>query len=149
MTARFGQLLGLDRAALAHGLRLAFAAWLAYAIASLLHVGNAYWAAMPVWVVAQSAKGLLIERGFFRFIGTLLGAAAGFGILERGPNPCLSLLLLGVWIACGTTLVHMLRGVHGYVHKRTHHYRLLLGSRDRHNEGEPPSGQREPSSLAV
>ncbi|WP_445504535.1 FUSC family protein [Microvirga sp. G4-2] len=114
MTAQFGRFLGLDQAALAHGLRLAFAAWLAYAIASLLHVGNAYWAAMPIWVVAQAAKGLLLERGFFRFVGTLLGAGAGFGILQLGLSPYLLLLLLGVWIACATMLVHMLRGVHGY-----------------------------------
>ncbi|MCR0984403.1 hypothetical protein [Roseomonas populi] len=40
--------LGLDRAALLHGLRLALAAAIAFAIASFLHVGNAYWAAMPV-----------------------------------------------------------------------------------------------------
>jgi uncharacterized membrane protein YccC len=48
MTTQLALLLGLDRAALAHGLRLAFAAWLAYAIASILQVGNAYWAAMPI-----------------------------------------------------------------------------------------------------
>lgn len=114
MISSLGQRLGLDRAALAHGLRLALAAWLAYAIASLLHVGNAYWAAMPIWVVSQSAKGLLIERGVFRIGGTLLGAAAGFGILWLGLTPYASLAVLGLWVAANASLVHLLRGVHGY-----------------------------------
>lgn len=111
---QLGRFLGLDRADLAHGTRLAFAAWLAYALAALLHIDNAYWAAMPVWVVAQPAKGLLIERGFFRFVGTILGAGAGFGIVQLGFGPYPTLLLLGVWISCSAMLVHILRGVHGY-----------------------------------
>lgn len=114
MTAQIGQFLGLDRAGVAHALRLAFAAWLAFAIASFLHVGNAYWAAMPIWVVSQSAKGLLLERGFFRVVGTLLGAAIGFGILQLDIAPYFAFALLGLWVALNATLIHLLRGVHGY-----------------------------------
>jgi hypothetical protein len=29
---------------------------IAFTIASTLHVGNAYWAAMPAWGVSQSAR---------------------------------------------------------------------------------------------
>ncbi|MBV1799452.1 FUSC family protein [Siccirubricoccus sp. G192] len=114
MAASIGQFLGLDRAGVAHGLRLAFAAWLAFAIASLLHLGNAYWAAMPIWVVSQSSRGLLLERGFFRIIGTALGAGAGFGILQVTGNPYLELAMLSAWVAANAGLVHVLRGVHGY-----------------------------------
>jgi uncharacterized membrane protein YccC len=109
-----GELLGLDRAGLGHALRLAGAAILAFAIATLLHIENPYWAAMPVWVVSQAAKGLMLERAFFRLVGTLVGAAVGFAIVRLGLPPLLSLLVLGLWVGAGTGLVHMLRGVHGY-----------------------------------
>ncbi|CAH2603347.1 conserved membrane protein of unknown function [Rhodovastum atsumiense] len=105
---------GLSRAEILHGCRLAFAAWLAFTIASFLHVENAFWAAMPVWVVAQSAKGLLLERAFYRIAGTLIGAAAGFGLLRLGGGPYMALALLGLWVGLAGALAQMLRGVHAY-----------------------------------
>jgi uncharacterized membrane protein YccC len=112
--ARIGRFLGLDRASLAHGLRLAFAAWLAFAIASLLHVGNAYWAAMPIWVVAQASRGLLLERAVLRFLGTVLGAAVGFGLLWLTDAPWLLLALLGLWVAGNSAATQLLRGMLAY-----------------------------------
>ena len=109
-----GQVLGLDRSGLAQGLRLALAAWLAFAIASVLQIGNAYWAAMPIWVVAQSSKGLLLERGFFRIVGTVLGAAFGFALLHLIGNAYAALALLGLWVALNAAATQMLRGVIGY-----------------------------------
>ncbi len=114
MLAATGRLLGLDQAAVSYGLRLAFAAWLAYAIASISHVHNAYWASMAVWVVAQPSRGLMFERGLFRIIGTLIGAAAGFAIVHTGSSPWLQLFLLALWIALNTGLTHLLPGVHAY-----------------------------------
>jgi len=114
MFVSLGQKLGLDRAALGHGLRLAFSAWLAFTIAASLHVHNAFWAAMPIWVVAQSSRGLLLERAFFRIVGTLIGAALGFGILYLSDNAYLQLALLGCVVAVGGGLTHLLRGVHSY-----------------------------------
>jgi uncharacterized membrane protein YccC len=106
--------LGLDRTALFQALRLAFAAWLAFAVAAAFGIPNAFWAAMPVWVVAQSARGLLLERAFFRVVGTLVGAGAGFGILHLGLPPYATLALLALWIALNAGLTHLLRGVHSY-----------------------------------
>ncbi len=114
MAQSTGQFLGLDRASAAYGLRLAFAAWLAFAIASLLHTGNAYWAAMPIWVVAQASKGLLFERGFFRIVGTIAGAAVGFGLVQMVANPIVLLALLGLWVAFNATATLLLRGVLSY-----------------------------------
>jgi uncharacterized membrane protein YccC len=112
--AKIGTTLGLDRSGVGYALQLALAAWLAFAIASLLHIENAYWAAMPVWVVAQSSRGLLLERGFFRIVGTLVGAAVGFGLIHIPASPYVVLALLGVWIALASGLTHLLRGVHYY-----------------------------------
>ncbi len=107
--------LGLDRAALGHALRLGLSAWLAFALAVLLQVPNAYWAAMPVWVVAQSSRGLLLERGLFRILGTLLGAAGGFAILQAAPqHPYLQIALLSAWVAAGAALTHLLPGARAY-----------------------------------
>ncbi|WP_085315326.1 FUSC family protein [Derxia lacustris] len=106
--------LGLDRAALAHAGRLWIAAWLAFGIAVLLGVDNAYWAAMPIWVVAQPSRGLLFERGIFRVIGTLIGAVAGILILALHGAPWLSFALLGGVVGVSALAVHTLRGLHAY-----------------------------------
>lgn len=104
---------GLDRTALLHAAGLAGSAWLAFTIAASLHVQNAYWAAMPVFVVAQSSRGLLLERAFYRMVGTLAGAGLGFAIVRTG-HPMIELALLAVIVAIGAGLTHILRGVHSY-----------------------------------
>ena len=110
--SKIGSYLGLDCSGVGYALQLALAAWLALAIASFLHIENAYWAAMPVWVVAQSSRGLLLERGFFRIVGTLVGAAVGFGLMHIPAGPYVVLALLGLWIAFASGFTHLLRGVH-------------------------------------
>lgn len=104
----------LDRRLVLRALVLALSAWVAFAIATLVHVQNAYWAAMPVWVVAQASRGVLIERALFRVLGTLLGAAAGFAMLQVPVHPYGQFALLSLWVALNGGLTHLLRGVHGY-----------------------------------
>ena len=106
--------LRLDRPVVTRALVLALSAWLAFAIATFVHVQNAYWAAMPVWVVAQASRGVLVERALFRVLGTLLGAAVGFAILHVPVDPYVQFALLGMWVALNGGLTHVLRGVHGY-----------------------------------
>ncbi|BEV12188.1 FUSC family protein [Asticcacaulis sp. DW145] len=106
--------LEIDRGGVFQALRLAFAAWLAFAIAALLHVEHAYWAAMPVWVVSQPSRGLLLERAFFRVLGTLIGAGAGFVILWLAAGPGAGIVFLALWVGVNAGLTHILRGVHGY-----------------------------------
>ncbi len=107
-------LFDIDGAGLRQALRLALAAWIAFAIATLLGIPHAYWAAMPVWVVVQPSRGLLLERAVFRFIGTLIGAAAGLAALRLLPNPVVVILMLGLWVGLSAALVHILRGVQSY-----------------------------------
>lgn len=93
---------------------LALAAWLSFAVAASLHVQNAFWAAMPVWVLVQASRGLVLERAAFRVIGTLIGAGAGFLLLQL-PGPALvHLVVLALWIAFSAGLTHVLIGVQGY-----------------------------------
>ena len=112
MPARPGS--SLFRATTLHGLRLALAAWIAFAIAAMLHIENAYWAAMPVWVVIQPYRGLMLERGLFRILGTVIGAALGFAILWLVPDPYLDIVLLSVCVAISAGLAQVLRGTPAY-----------------------------------
>lgn len=114
LPARLGALLGLDRASLWQGLRLALAAWLAFAAAAVLGLPNAFWAAMPVWVVAQGSRGLLVERGLWRLAGTLAGAAAGFALLAVLPGAVPQLAALGLWVGLCAAGTHLVRGVAAY-----------------------------------
>lgn len=90
------------------------AAWLAFTIAHTLHIQNPYWAAMPIWVVAQSSRGLLIERGIYRILGTLLGAAIGYAIIHLFPGANLQFLILGIVVAICSAGTHLFRGVVTY-----------------------------------
>jgi hypothetical protein len=103
-----------DPAVTRRALLLALAAWLSFAIATLLHVHNAYWAAMPVWVISQPARGVLLERAVFRVVGTLLGAAVGFAIILLPGPPLLQAAALALWIGLNAGTTHVLRGVHSY-----------------------------------
>lgn len=106
--------IGLDRAGLFHALQLTVAAWISFAIAAAFHLHNAYWAAMPVWVVAQATRGLMLERGFFRIVGTLLGVGIGFLLLYLTEQPYLKLAGFALWIALCAALTQLLRGVLAY-----------------------------------
>jgi len=77
---------------------LGFASWAAFAVASLLHISHAYWAAMTVWVIFQTTRGLMIMRGFWRIAGTIVGAALGFAILHMVGDPYVQILCLSLWI---------------------------------------------------
>lgn len=106
--------LKIERRVVVRALMLALSAWVAFVIASMVHVQNAYWAAMPVWVVAQASRGVLVERALLRVLGTLLGAAVGFAILQVPVDPYAQFALLALWVAVNGGLTHVLRGVHGY-----------------------------------
>ena len=104
----------IDRPGLLFGLRAAITALAAFAIASLLHVQNAYWAAMAAWIIMQPTRGILLERGFYRVIGTVIGAAAGFAILHWISNLYLAIFVLSVWMAVFSGLTHLFRRVSSY-----------------------------------
>jgi uncharacterized membrane protein YccC len=112
--ARLSAWLGLDPGAWQQALRLALAAWVAFAVAVLLQLDNPFWAAMPVWVVSQPLRGLLIERALFRVLGTLAGAAVGFYILQLPVHPYGQLATLGLWVAVCAGGLHLIRAVASY-----------------------------------
>ncbi|SEA85960.1 FUSC family protein [Variovorax sp. YR216] len=96
------------------GLRLGATALVAFSVAVLLEIPHPYWAAMPVWAMSQPTRGLLLERGIFRLLGTLFGALVGFSILRAHLPFHLAAALLAAWVALMTAAIPMLRGAHGY-----------------------------------
>lgn len=93
---------------------LAAAAWLSFVCAALLNVENAYWAAMPVWVISQPTRGLLFGRAIYRIAGSLVGAGLGFWILHLPFPVPLQLCLAAAVIAFGAAACHLIPGVRSY-----------------------------------
>lgn len=114
MGSRTFALIQLDRAAIKKALLLALSAWLSFLIALLLGVDNPYWAAMPVWVIAQSTRGLTIERAIYRVLGTLIGAGAGLLILLTA-QPIWQLSLMAVVVFLSAGALHLVNSVRSYM----------------------------------
>jgi uncharacterized membrane protein YgaE (UPF0421/DUF939 family) len=70
-------LAGLNRQALEHAVRTTVAATVSLALARLLRLPEAQWAAISAMVVTQSTLGAALTISGERFAGTALGAAAG------------------------------------------------------------------------
>ena len=68
---------GLNRNSLEHAARTTVAATVSLAIAQAFQLREAYWAAISTMVVTQSTLGAALKISEHRFIGTLLGSAAG------------------------------------------------------------------------
>ena len=77
------------------------AAGIALTVAVQLGLHNAFWAAMPVWVVAQPYRQDLVLRAILRIAGTLLGALIGWLVLLYLPSHAhwIAVLVLGVGLA--------------------------------------------------
>ncbi|WP_054076165.1 FUSC family protein [Comamonas testosteroni] len=96
------------------GLRLGITALIAFVVAAFLEIPHPYWAAMPVWAMSQPTRGLLLERGLFRLLGTVVGAIVGFGILHAQLPFYFASAVLALWVALMTAAIPLLRGAHGY-----------------------------------
>ncbi len=75
-----------DRQSLLFALRLTASTILALAVANWVGLPNSYWAAMTVWIVAQPTRGMMIERNFYRLLGTGVGTAIAFCLLALTKN---------------------------------------------------------------
>lgn len=107
--------LGFDRDRLIFALRTAFAACLALVIAWLLGLEHPQWAGMTVWAASQPVRGQLLEKGLFRFAGTVIGTIAGVGlILAMLVHPALLVIGLALWVGLCTGLANLARGFVAY-----------------------------------
>jgi uncharacterized membrane protein YccC len=112
---------GFDIERLRFGLRTALASCLALGAAWALGLEHPQWSAMSVWAAAQPVRSLLIEKSLYRFVGTLVGTAAGLLLLlAAGDDP--------LWLVVGLALwVGLCVGVGNALHSLVSYAALLSG----------------------
>lgn len=107
--------LGFDPPRLGFGLRTAFAACGALLLSWMLGLEHPQWSAMTVWAASQPTPGPLIEKSFFRAIGTIVGSVAGtLMVVASGGEPLLLAPLLAVWVGLCAGAGSLLRGFISY-----------------------------------
>lgn len=90
------------------------AALLALAAAITLKLECPYWAAITALIVIQPTRGLLLEKSYFRLVGTVFGASAGLLILFVTRSPLTISLLLSLWLAGCVGIGNLLYGLRSY-----------------------------------
>jgi uncharacterized membrane protein YccC len=103
------------RPALLFGLRLWAAVCLAFYIAFALELDNAFWAATSAAIVCQPSLGASLRKGWFRIIGTIVGAVAVVVVTGLFPQQRVAFLLaLALWSAACAFLTTLLRNFAAY-----------------------------------
>ncbi|MBT9384425.1 FUSC family protein [Pseudooceanicola sp. CBS1P-1] len=105
----------MSRSSLWNALRLGLAAWTAFAVASGLGIDHAFWASMPVWVVAQPWRGVLLERALWRVLGTIAGGGLGLALLALSPAPLVTALVMAALLGGFAAALHLWQGVRSYL----------------------------------
>jgi uncharacterized membrane protein YccC len=101
--------------ALLFGLRLWAAVCLALYIAFWLELDNAYWAGTTAAIVCQPSLGASLRKGWFRMIGTIVGAVAIVVLTACFPQARDSFLLgLALWSAACALVATLLRNFAAY-----------------------------------
>ena len=91
------------------------AAFLALWIAFLLGFDSPRSAMLTVFIVALPSSGLVLEKGFYRLVGTLVGCAAALAIVGLFPQqPMLLFIALALWVALCTAGSTLLRNAQSY-----------------------------------
>src|SRR6516162_7729335 len=94
------------------GLRLWASVCLALYVAFWLELDNAYWAGTTAAIVCQPQLGASLRKGWFRLIGTLIGAAAIVVLTACFPQDRIPFLLgLALWVAGCALVGTMLRNL--------------------------------------
>ncbi|WP_347137993.1 FUSC family protein [Paracoccus sp. SSK6] len=95
-------------------LQLGAAASAALTVAVLMGLPSPFWAAMPVWVVAQPFRQDLVLRAVLRVAGTALGAALGWWILIALPDPSARIAALALTGGLGAAAAYSIGTVYSY-----------------------------------
>src|SRR6202045_4435081 len=113
--ARVAHALRSKAPALLFGLRLWAAVCLALYIAFWLQLDNAYWAGTSAAIVCQPSLGASLRKGWFRMVGTALGAVAIVALTACFPQSRMSFLLgLALWGAACGLMATLLRNFAAY-----------------------------------
>src|SRR5712672_2622231 len=97
------------------GLRLWTSVCLALYVAFWLELDNAYWAGTSAAIVCQPELGASLRKGWFRMIGSVVGAVMSVVLTACFPQDrALFLGSLAVWVAACAWAATMLRNFAGY-----------------------------------
>ena len=99
---------------MAAALRGTAAALTALAAAEFLGLACPYWAAMTALIVIQPTRGLLLEKSFYRLLGTAVGSSAGLLLLLSTRSPLLLTLALCLWVALCVGVGNLVYGLRSY-----------------------------------
>ncbi|MCA0030631.1 FUSC family protein [Mesorhizobium sp. B263B2A] len=96
-------------------LRTVSAGLIALLAAYALKLDHPQWAMMTVFIVAQPVAGMVLAKGFYRLLGTLVGGVAAIGITTAfGTGPWVLVTVLAVWIGICTFVSSLLRNPEAY-----------------------------------
>ncbi|MEI8715833.1 FUSC family protein [Mesorhizobium sp. ISC11] len=96
-------------------LRTVSAGLIALLAAYALKLDHPQWAMMTVFIVAQPVAGMVLAKGFYRLLGTLVGGIAAIGITTVfGTNPWVLVTVLAIWLGICTFVSSLLRNPEAY-----------------------------------
>jgi uncharacterized membrane protein YccC len=102
-------------APLLFGLRLWASVSLALHVAFWLELDNAFWAGTSAAIVCQPHLGASLRKGWFRMIGTVVGAVAIVVLTGCFPQDRVAFLgILALWCSIGAFLATLLRNFAAY-----------------------------------
>ncbi|HEY3309779.1 MAG TPA: FUSC family protein [Desulfuromonadaceae bacterium] len=103
-----------ERPHLILAIRGTVAAVAALAVAVLLKLECPYWAAMTALIVIQPTRGLLLEKSYYRLLGTAAGSLAGMMMLLSSRSPAMLTVLLALWLATCVGAGNLQYGLRSY-----------------------------------
>ena len=98
----------------ARALQLFAAAAISLILAVQLGLQNPFWAAMPVWVVAQPNRQDLLLRAVLRVLGTAFGAWIGWLVLMSVPGDAARVAVLALGVGLGASVAFWIGTVYSY-----------------------------------
>ncbi len=114
MPAAITRFIARHRSHLVFAARGTAAALAALGAAIFLKLENPYWAAMTALIVIQPTRGLLLEKSYYRLVGTVIGAAAGLLLLLSTSSPLVLTIALSLWVAACVGVGNLLYGLRSY-----------------------------------
>jgi uncharacterized membrane protein YccC len=105
-----------DADAMLFSVKCFIAAMLAYYIALRIGLNRPFWAVVTSYIIAQPLAGAVLSKAVFRFMGTLLGAAAAVALVPTFVNePVVLSLALALWLGLCLYLSQLDRTPRAYV----------------------------------
>ncbi|MDV6251194.1 FUSC family protein [Vibrio sp. EA2] len=111
MQALFNSLFFPDKQAIKFAIKGVIAMALSLYIAMFLNLDRPYWALIgAIFLQIRPQGGLVVEKGMYQIIGTLVGGIVGITILQWfAPYPEIALGLLALWLGINSGLSAMVR----------------------------------------